>query len=291
MLNNPFGEVAEWSNALDLKSSVPKGTVGSNPTLSVLKTPQRAQRGHILVKISVYHTPEEVPTGTLPDCAIAIDVLRATTTMAAAFDAGAEAIQVFSNLDTLLKASEDWPAEKRIRAGERGGQRVDGFDLGNSPLDHNPDTTSGKRLFMSTTNGTRCLERIQDAPVVLTAALTTRQAVVNHLLERNYDNIWLVGSGWEGDYSLEDTVCAGAILESIRDKTSSDYLTLIGNDAALASGSLYQQWQDDLPGLLTTASHGQRLLRKNNTRDIAYCAQLDILDVVPTQKSPGILAV
>ena len=243
------------------------------------------------MKISVYHTPEEVPTGTLPDCAIAIDVLRATTTIAAAFNAGAEAIQVFSDLDTLLKTSEDWPVEKRIRAGERGGQRVDGFDLGNSPLDHQPATTSGKRLFMSTTNGTRCLERIQEAPTVLTAALTTRQAVVNHLSEHHYGHIWLVGSGWEGDYSLEDTVCAGAILESIRSKTDSDYLSLIGNDAALAAGSLYKQWQNNLTDLLTTASHGQRLLRKDNTQDIAYCAQLDILNIVPTQKSPGVLAI
>ena len=211
--------------------------------------------------------------------------------MAAAFNAGAEAIQAFSDLDKLLKTSEDWPAEKRIRAGERGGQRVEGFDLGNSPLDHEPSITKGKRLFMSTTNGTRCLERIQAAPVVLTAALTTRQAVVNYLLQQNYETIWLVGSGWEGDYSLEDTVCAGAILESILTQTDSDYLSLIGNDAALASGSLYKQWQNDLPALLNTASHGQRLLSKNNTRDIAYCAQIDILDIVPIQKSPGILAI
>ncbi|MEL7511027.1 MAG: 2-phosphosulfolactate phosphatase, partial [Cyanobacteria bacterium J06554_3] len=160
------------------------------------------------MKISVYHTPEEVPSGLLPDCAIAIDVLRATTTMAAAFNAGAEAIQVFSDLDRLLTTSESWPAEKRIRAGERGGQRVEGFDLGNSPLDHSPEKTSGKRLFMSTTNGTRCLQRIQDTPLVLTAALTTRQATVNYLLEHQPDTVWLVGSGWEGEYSLEDTVCA-----------------------------------------------------------------------------------
>ena len=210
--------------------------------------------------------------------------------MAAAFNAGAEAIQVFSDLDDLLKTSEDWPAEKRIRAGERGGQRVDGFDLGNSPLDHDPKITKGKRLFMSTTNGTRCLKRIQDAPTVLTAALTTRQAVVDYLLKHSYENIWLVGSGWEGDYSLEDTVCAGAILESILTQTNSSYPSLIGNDAALASGSLYKQWQDQLPVLLETASHGQRLLKKDNTRDIPYCAQLDTLNIVPIQQSPGILA-
>ncbi|MEL6555341.1 MAG: 2-phosphosulfolactate phosphatase family protein [Cyanobacteria bacterium J06621_11] len=241
------------------------------------------------MKISVYHTPEEVPNGLLPDCAIAIDVLRATTTMAAAFNAGAEAIQVFSNLDKLLSESENWPADKRIRAGERGGQRVDGFDLGNSPLDHSPEKTKGKRLFMSTTNGTRCLQRIQDAPIVLTAALTTRKAVVNYLEKHQQNTVWLVGSGWEGEYSLEDTVCAGAIIQQLMDQTSLTYADIIGNDAALASVSLYLQWQTQLPELLTQASHGQRLLKKNNTVDTDYCAQLDILDIVPIQKSPGVL--
>ncbi|MEL7051318.1 MAG: 2-phosphosulfolactate phosphatase family protein [Cyanobacteria bacterium J06588_5] len=240
------------------------------------------------MKLSVYHTPEEVPEGLLPDCAIAIDVLRATTTMAAAFDAGAEAIQVFSDLDKLLTDSESWPAEKRIRAGERGGQRVEGFDLGNSPLDHSPEKTKGKRLFMSTTNGTRCLERIQAAPLVLTAALTTRQAVVNYLHKHQPNTAWLVGSGWEGDYSLEDTVCAGAIIQQLMEQTDLGY-DLIGNDAALASVSLYTQWQTQLPELLKQASHGQRLLRKNNTTDPDYCAQLDILDIVPIQQSPGVL--
>ena len=209
--------------------------------------------------------------------------------MAAAFNAGAEAIQAFSDLDLLLATSENWPTEKRIRAGERGGQRVEGFDLGNSPLDHKPETTGGKRLFMSTTNGTRCLERIQAAPVVLTAALTTRQAVVDCLLQKNFETIWLVGSGWEGDYSLEDTVCAGAIIQQIIEKAKLNFTDIIGNDSALAAASLYCQWQTDLTQLLHQASHGQRLLRKNNTADIDYCAQLDILDVVPVQHSPGIL--
>jgi len=241
------------------------------------------------VKISVYHTPEEVPTGKLPDCAIAIDVLRATTTMAAAFEAGAEAIQVFSDLDRLLSESESWPAEKRIRAGERGGQRVEGFDLGNSPLDHSPEKTKGKRLFMSTTNGTRCLERIQAAPIVLTAALTTRQAVVNYLHQNQPNTVWLVGSGWEGEYSLEDTVCAGAIIQQLIEQHNLSYADLIGNDAALASVSLYVQWQTQLSELLHHASHGQRLLNKNNIVDPDYCAQLDILNIVPIQQSPGVL--
>ncbi|MEO0456576.1 MAG: 2-phosphosulfolactate phosphatase family protein [Cyanobacteria bacterium P01_A01_bin.114] len=241
------------------------------------------------MKLFVYHTPEEVPTNVDPDCAIAIDVLRATTTMAAAFEAGAEAIEVFSDIDALLQASEQLPPEKRLRAGERGGQRVEGCDLGNSPLDHTPTQTSGRRLFMSTTNGTRCLERIQHAPLVMTAALTTRQAVVDTLLEKSPETVWLVGSGWEGTYSLEDTVCAGAIIQQLITQTGLSLKELTGNDSAVASVSLYQQWQEQLLQLMQLATHGQRLLRLNNTADLEYCAQLDVLDIVPVQETPGVL--
>jgi 2-phosphosulfolactate phosphatase len=241
------------------------------------------------VKIFVYHTPEETPVEGLPDCAIAIDVLRATTTMAAAFQAGAEAIEVFSDMDTLFQASEQWPPEKRIRAGERGGQRVAGCDLGNSPLDHTPDQTAGRRLFMSTTNGTRCLQRIQNAPLVLTAALTTRQAVVDRLLEKQPETVWLVGSGWEGTYSLEDTVCAGAIILGIMTKTGLTFQELAGNDSTVAAVSLFEQWQHQLLRLMELASHGQRLLRLDNHADLEYCGQLDILEIVPVQEKPGVL--
>lgn len=241
------------------------------------------------MKLFVFHTPEEVPSPGSPDCAIAIDVLRATSTIAAALYAGAEAIQVFSDMDELMQVSEQWPAEKRLRAGERGGGKVEGCDLGNSPLDHTAERSEGRRLFMSTTNGTRCLARIQDSPVVITGSLTTRKAVVDFLMQHQPETVWIVGSGWEGSYSLEDTVCAGAIAHGLIVATGQSFKELAGNDAAIASVSLYLQWQDSLLDLLHYASHGQRLLRLNNDEDLKYCSQLDSLDVVPIQQEQGVL--
>lgn len=241
------------------------------------------------MKVFLYHTPEEVPDQGTPDCAIAIDVLRATSTMAAALEAGVEAIQVFSDVNELLEVSAAWPQDKRLRAGERGGSRVEGCDLGNSPLDHDVERSRGKRLFMTTTNGTRCLKRIEHAPTVITAALTTRQAVVDFLLKTNPAVVWMVGSGWEGTYSLEDTVCAGAILHGLIAATGQTFKDLAGNDAAIAAVSLYLQWQDELLNLMHYASHGQRLLKLENEADLKYCAQLDVLDVVPIQRERGVL--
>jgi len=241
------------------------------------------------VKLFVYHTPELTPTDKVPECAIAVDVLRATTTMATVLAAGGEAIQVFSDLDQLMEVSEAWPTEKRLRAGERGGAKVPGFDLGNSPLDCTPELVQGRRLFISTTNGTRALQRVQDAKIVLASAFTNRAAVVQYLLEQQPETVWIVGSGWEGSFSLEDTACAGAIAHSVVQQTNLSLDELAGNDEVISAIALYSQWQDNLLGLFHLASHGKRLLRLDCLEDLKYCSQTDILDVLPMQQEPGVL--
>ena len=241
------------------------------------------------MKLFVYHTPELTPTDKVPECAIAVDVLRATTTMATVLAAGGEAIQVFSDLDQLMEVSEAWPTEKRLRAGERGGAKVPGFDLGNSPLDCTPEIVQGRRLFISTTNGTRALQRVQDAKVVLASAFTNRAAVVQYLVEQQPETVWIVGSGWEGSFSLEDTACAGAIAHSVVQQTNLSLDELAGNDEVMSAIALFSQWQDNLLGLFHLASHGKRLLRLDCLEDLKYCAQTDILDVLPMQQEPGVL--
>jgi len=241
------------------------------------------------VKIFIYHTPELTPNDTVPECAIAVDVLRATSTMATVLAAGGEAVQVFSDLDQLMTVSEQWPSDKRLRAGERGGAKVAGFELGNSPLDCTAELVAGKRLFISTTNGTRALQRIQNAPIVLAAALINRAAVVKFLLEKQPETVWIVGSGWEGSYSLEDTVCAGAIAHSIWQQTNCPLEEISGNDEVVSAIALYSQWQNDLLGLLHKASHGQRLLRLECLEDLKYCSQTDTLDILAIQTELGVL--
>ena len=241
------------------------------------------------MKLFVYHTPELTPTGQMPDCAIAVDVLRATTTMATVLASGGEAVQVFSDLEQLMEVSEKWPVQQRLRAGERGGAKVDGFDMGNSPLDCTPERVQGRRLFISTTNGTRALQRVQDAASVLAAAFVNRAAVVDYVLAQQPETVWIVGSGWEGTFSLEDTACAGAIAHSVWKQTKSELEDLAGNDEVIAAIALYTQWQDDLLSLFHQASHGKRLLRLQCHEDLKYCAQPDILDVLPIQREPGVL--
>ena len=241
------------------------------------------------VKLFVYHTPESTPQDQLPDCAVVIDVLRATTTIATALNAGAEAVQAFSNIEELNRQADSWLPEKSLKAGERGGVMVEGFDLGNSPLAVTPQVVNDKRLFLTTTNGTRALQRVEKSPQVITAAQINRQAAVKYLLAHQPDTVWMVGSGWQGDYSVEDTACAGAIAKAIIEQSNLSELELIGNDEVIGAIALYDRWQHDLLTVFRQCSHGQRLLKLDGDEDLQYCSQTDTLDVLPIQKEPGVL--
>ncbi|MGB5634261.1 MAG: 2-phosphosulfolactate phosphatase family protein, partial [Waterburya sp.] len=208
------------------------------------------------MKLFVYHTPEITPTDQLPDCAVVIDVLRATTTIATALDAGAEAVQVFSNIEELMRQSKSWSPTKRLRAGERGGEKVEGFDLDNSPLACTPQLVQDKRLFLTTTNGTRALQRVAKCPQVIAAAQINRLAAVNYILETQPETVWMVGSGWQGDYSVEDTACAGAIAQSILQQSDASLTDLFGNDEVIGAIALYEQWKDNLLNVFRQCSHG-----------------------------------
>ncbi len=241
------------------------------------------------MKLFVYDTPEATPQNTLPDCAVVIDVLRATTTIATVLAAGAEAVQAFSDLEQLMKVSENWDSQRRLRAGERGGGKVEGCDLGNSPLECTQEMVKGKRFFLSTTNGTRALQRVEKAPMVLTAAFVNDQSVINYLQQQQPETLWLVGSGWQGSYSLEDSACAGAIAQGVLKSVDLDRKNHLGNDSVIGAIALYQQWEDNLLELFHLSSHGQRLLCLEREDDLIYCAKRNCLQVIPTQIEPGVL--
>lgn len=192
-------------------------------------------------------------------------------------------------MDQLTQASNAWDAAKRLRAGERGGQKLPDFDMGNSPLECTPQMMAGRRLFITTTNGTRALQKVQLAATVITAALTNRATVVRYLLEKQPETVWIVGAGWQGSFALEDTVCAGAIVQQLAEQMGCKVGELSANDELIGAVTLYRHWQNDLLELLHHASHGQRLLRLDGQADLQYCSDLDTIDVLPIQSELGVL--
>ena len=165
---------------------------------------------------------------------------------------------------------------------------IDGFDLGNSPVAVTSDLVKGKRLFMSTTNGTRALNKVSGAKVVYTMALINRRAVAEKLILNQPKEVLILGSGWEGSYSLEDSLAAGALALYIKENFNSE--VNIFNDELQASLALWNVWKNDILKCLKTATHGKRLTSLGDYEDdFKCCSELDCLDIVPIQVERGVI--
>ena len=172
--------------------------------------------------------------------------------------------------------------------GERGGKKIEGFDLGNSPLSVTKKVVNGKRLFMSTTNGTKSLHKVQNATHLFAMGLPNRKAVAEKIISLKKENVLILGSGWEGSYSLEDSLAAGALASYF--KQNSDFEINIMNDELQAALALWDFWKNDILKCLKTATHGKRLTSLGDYEDdLKCCSELDCLDIVPAQVERGVI--
>ena len=239
------------------------------------------------MKLSYFYVAGDVPSGIIPESSVVIDVLRATTTIAWALENGADSVQVFADVDELKNEAKFFSDKDKILVGERGGKKLDGFDLGNSPMGVSTENVKGKRVFMSTTNGTRSLHRVRESKSLYTMALPNRRAIAERLKNDDPKEVWIIGSGWEGSYSLEDSLAAGALASLLIDQLDS---VKVLNDEMMSSIALWKTWENDVEGCLRIASHGQRLAGiGDHDDDFACCASLDNLSIIPKQTEMGIL--
>ena len=201
---------------------------------------------------------------------------------------GADSIQVFSDLDLLKDTAKKWDDDKRLMLAERGGKTIDGFDLGNSPLSVTKEIVEGKRLFMSTTNGTKSLKKVQSVEYLFAMGLPNRKSVAERIMSLNKKKVLILGSGWEGSYSLEDSLAAGALASYIKENFNS-YVD-ISNDELQASLALWNVWKNNILECLKTATHGKRLKSLGDYEDdLKCCSELDCLDIVPIQVERGVI--
>ena len=209
--------------------------------------------------------------GTLPEGAsgapVVIDALRATSTIAAAFQSGATSVLPVSTLEEALARR----APGCLLAGERGGFCPPGFDLGNSPLEMSPERVGGKSLVLTTTNGTLALLEARRAGPVLCASFLNAAAVSSRLQQQGED-VLILCAGSEGKWSAEDLCVAGAIAAALDGEA---------DDLASLARLLYRHHAPDLRTFLRGTQHGRYLCQAGFGADVDYCSQLDVCPVLP----------
>ncbi len=208
---------------------------------------------------------------------VAVDILRATTAVCAAFQAGAEEIVP---LDTL-EALEDYRQRGWMRAAERGGRKIGDAEYGNSPTEYLRHDLKGQRIAYSTTNGTVSILSGADAQRTLVGAFANIDALTQLLLDKPQDLVILC-SGWKNDFSVEDTLFAGALCHRLLD--SRRYTST--HDAVAMSMTLWDACHGDPYGYcLEHASHVQRLIGFGASDDIAFAFRQNTCPVVPQLKN------
>ncbi len=215
--------------------------------------------------------------------AVVIDVLRATTTITTAIMNGAKEIVPVGSLDFSKIASASSFGGRTMRGGEKNSKKIEGFDLGNSPFEYVETVVKGKSIVFFTTNGSKAIVKTKYGSGTLICSFLNVSKVAEVLvnLGKEYD---IVCSGRHGDFSLEDTVCAGMLISELL-KLKND-LTL--SDASKVALNLYEKYGSDLRSLFGVSEHGKILETEGFIEDLEYCAQTNITDIVPVFENSSI---
>lgn len=230
------------------------------------------------MNIEVSLSPALYPFRTLKErhVTVAIDLLRATTAVCAAFQAGCTCVVPLDTLEGITRFRE----QGFLLAAERDGKKVGDAEYGNSPTEYLRNDLSGVKLAYSTTNGTVSILRAADAAVTLVASFANLSALCSRLSALGLDVV-LLCSGWKHDFCIEDTLVAGAIIEKL--KTQNRELSLL-NDAANMASDLWQVAKDDPYQYCQRCTHVHRLRRLGASDDVLFAFRQDTCPVVPTLK-------
>lgn len=208
---------------------------------------------------------------------VVIDVLRATSVMVHAMSQGAKEIIPVKTVETAFQMAKTFPRNTTLLGGEKDTRRIEGFDLGNSPKEYTVEKVRGKRLIMTTTNGTQAFHSVSSAAEILVGSFFNIGAIAHGSIETGKD-LLIYPSGDEGRFSLEDTVCGGMLIDRI---ITRGLKQVVLTDASHSARTLYQRFEGNLLEVLSLSRHGKELIDRGYGDDLPYCAQIDIAEIVP----------
>ena len=229
------------------------------------------------MRLDVYLTPGEVVPGDITDrTVVMLDILRASTSIVKALSEGAKSIYPVASIEEALRLANTFGRDDVLLCGERKCVRIQGFDLGNSPLEFTRNRVAGKTLVMTTTNGTYALSLTTGAARVLIGALPNLGAIVAEIARTGAEPVFLC-AGRERHFALEDATVAGLMAARLMDAAPGDWVL---NDGALASIALAREF-GTRESVFRMAAGGKSIIEAGLEEDLTFCAQTDTLNVLP----------
>ncbi len=235
------------------------------------------------IPLHTWLTGMPAAAGAAGTTAVVVDVLRATTTIATAL--AHDARYVATRAEVLesfeLRAALEARGEAPLLGGERGGTRVPGFDLGNSPREYTPARVAGRAVILCTTNGTAAVARCADARALYAGAFVNVAATAAAVAKSGAP-VTLCCAGREGAASLEDAACAGLLAELLC--AAQPYEP---DDATTMARLCWRNYKNSVVGLLQQCRHGRYLASLGFDDDLFYAGQIDAVPTVAARGPDG----
>ena len=150
---------------------------------------------------------------------VVIDVIRAFTTAAYAFAAGAREILPTETVAQALELAEHVP-DSIVMGHAEGGLPPKGFDFGNSPSALIGQDFSDRRVVQRTGAGTKGLVACADTETLLAASFPCAGATVRYLKSLNIEEVTFLATG-DHEAIHEDLACA-KYMEALLSDSSAD---------------------------------------------------------------------
>lgn len=218
---------------------------------------------------------------------VVLDVLRATSCMVTALAKGAIEIIPVAEPAEVMKLMRQFGAEDCLTGGEQNGFKIEGFDLGNSPLEYTKKQVAKKKIILCTSNGTRTVKWVQHAARILIGSFLNIEAIVKRLLSEGRDTV-IVCAGRERGMGLDDLVCAGMIVTLLTKGASDNPLEL--TDAAKLAQILSDRAEaEGLESFIRSTEHGKKLEQNGMGNDIAECIKFNQHGIVPEYENGRVI--
>lgn len=230
------------------------------------------------IKATVYFTPNQVDEIFLKDKnVIVIDVLRSSTTIIYALKNGARIVIPVPSVESAVKISGSAFGDVVLRGGERNGKTIEGFNLGNSPLEYKEEVVKGKTIIFYSTNGSPTITKCRYAKNLVVASFINISTVAEYIASLNED-FYIICAGNQNNFCIEDVACAGMLLSKVEEILGKQ---LDFNDASIAAKLVYKVHSRSILKLLRQSDHGKYLIDIGYREDLKVCAAVDTVPEIP----------
>jgi len=207
---------------------------------------------------------------------VVIDVLRASSTIVAALSNGAREVVPVATVEFAVKVSGGMFGGQTLLGGERNTKKIEGFALGNSPLEYAPEVVTGKTIILFTTNGSKAIVKAKFSENLFVCSFLNLEAIANHLVKLDKD-FEILCSGRNNYYSMEDSICAGKLASEVQKLKEDVELS----DSAKACAALNKAFGKNTLKMLKESEHGKILLENGFEEDLKFCSRLNSSDIIP----------